>query len=104
MSTGSARTRRWRRIEYEQMIDRGIFQPGERLELIAGQLLVREPQGGAHALGIELVAEALREAFGSAARVRVQLPIALDDESEPEPDVAGVGRAARGAGPRLPSR
>jgi Uma2 family endonuclease len=104
MSTASARTRRWKRIEYEQLIDRGIFQPGERLELIGGQLLVREPQGGAHALGIELVAEALREAFGVAARIRVQLPIALDEESEPEPDVSVVSGPLADADPALPSR
>ena len=103
MSTASARPRRWKRIEYEQLIDRGIFQPGERLELIGGQLLVREPQGGAHALGIELVAEALREAFGVAARVRVQLPIALDEESEPEPDVSVVSGPLADADPALPS-
>ena len=81
MSTTSARPRRWKRIEYEQLIDRGMFQPGERLELLGGQLIVREPQGGAHALGIELVAEVLRKAFGATARVRVQPPIALDERA-----------------------
>jgi Uma2 family endonuclease len=103
MSTASARARRWRRIEYEQMIDRGMFQPGERLELIGGQLLVREPQGGEHALGVELVGEALREPFGVAARVRVQLPIALDEESEPEPDVSVVSGPLADADAALPS-
>jgi Uma2 family endonuclease len=103
VSTASARTRRWKRIEYDQLIDRGIFQPGERLELLGGQLIVREPQGGAHALGVELVAEALREAFGVAARVRVQLPIALDAESEPEPDVSVVSGPLADADPALPS-
>ena len=103
MSTASARPRRWKRIEYDQLIDRGIFQPGERLELLGGQLIVREPQGGAHALGVELVAEALREAFGAAARIRVQLPVALDDESEPEPDVSVVSGPLADADPALPS-
>jgi len=104
MSTASARPRRWKRIEYERLIDRGIFQPGERIELIGGQLLVREPQGGAHALGVELVAEALREVFGVAARVRVQLPIALDEESEPEPDIAVVAGGPRDYLSSHPSR
>ena len=85
------------------MIDRGIFHPGERLELVGGELVVREPQGGAHALGIELVADALEQAFGATARVRVQLPIALDDESEPEPDVSVVGGPLEDADPVLPS-
>jgi Uma2 family endonuclease len=103
VTTALSRTRRWKRIEYEQMIDRGIFHPGERLEMVGGELVVREPQGGAHALGIELVADALREAFGATARVRVKLPIALDDESEPEPDVSVVGGPLEDADPVLPS-
>jgi len=103
MSSARTRTRRWKRIEYDKLIDRGCFEPGERLELLGGQLIVREPQGGAHALGIELVAEVLREAFGATARVRVQLPIALDEESEPEPDVSVVSGPLADADPALPS-
>jgi Uma2 family endonuclease len=103
VSTTAARTRRWKRIEYDQLIAQGIFQPGERLELIGGELLVREPQGGAHAFAIELVAEALRDAFGPAARVRVQLPIALDEESEPEPDLSIVAGTLGEADPVIPA-
>jgi hypothetical protein len=29
MATYEARTRRWTRIEYEKLIDLGIFRPGE---------------------------------------------------------------------------
>jgi Uma2 family endonuclease len=104
MSTTPARTRRWNRVEYERLIDQGMFDPGERLELLDGQLVVREPQGGAHALAVELVSEALREAFGNAARVRVQLPIVLDDDSEPEPDVSVVSGPLADADAVLPSR
>ena len=82
------RTRRWSRLEYNRLIDAGFFQPGEKIDLLAGDLVVREPQGDPHALGIERVNEALRAAFGPGWRVRVQLPIALDDESEPEPDLS----------------
>jgi Uma2 family endonuclease len=49
------------------------------------------------------IAEALREAFGATARVRVQLPIALDEESEPEPDVSVVSGPLADADPALPS-
>ena len=38
----SAKTRRWTRLEYERLIDIGVFRPDERLELIAGRLTVRE--------------------------------------------------------------
>ena len=93
MQTTYPRTRRWTRVEYDRLIDQGVFQPDERLELLAGHLVVREPQGGPHILAIERLNEVLRVAFGPEWRVRIQLPIALDDESEPEPDVSvAVGR------------
>lgn len=88
MQTTYPRTRRWTRAEYDRLIDKGVFQPDERLELLAGYLVVREPQGGPHILAIERLNELLRAAFGPEWRVRIQLPIALDDESEPEPDVS----------------
>ena len=56
--------RRWTRTEYEQLIDGGLFRPGEHVELIGGALLVGEPQGDSHALAMELVGDALRAAFG----------------------------------------
>ncbi len=49
---------------------------------------MREPQGSPHSVAAQLAEDALRAAFGSAWTVRVQMPVALDDESEPEPDVA----------------
>jgi Uma2 family endonuclease len=98
MQTAHLRIRRWTRVEYDRLIDQGVFQPGEHLELLAGQLVVREPQGDPHSLAVELVNEALRAAFGAEWRVRVQLPIALDDESEPEHDVSvAAGRVQRNA-------
>ena len=95
MAISPTRTRRWTRLEYERLIDAGLFHPGERLELLAGQLVVREPQGSLHATTIGLVEDALRVCFGSGWVVRVQMPIALDDESEPEPDVTVVPGARR---------
>ena len=81
-------TKRWARVEYERLVDRAVFQPGDHIELVGGQLVVREPQGSPHAVAAGLAEDALRAAFGSGWVVRVQMPVALDDESEPEPDVA----------------
>ena len=72
------------------MIDRGIFRPDDRLELIDGQLVVKEPQDSDHFTAILLVADTLRAAFGPGWLVRPQGPVALDDRSEPEPDVSVV--------------
>jgi Uma2 family endonuclease len=100
----SAKTRQWTRYEYERLIHLGVFRPDERIELIAGELTVREPQGGPHALAMELVGDALRSVFGRGWRVRAQLPVALDDESEPEPDFSVVAGTAREAIEPIPSR
>ena len=82
--------KRWKRVEYERLVDRGIFEPGDRIELIDGLLLVAEPQTSPHYTTIRLVERALARAFGEGWEMRTQAPIALDDASEPEPDVAVV--------------
>lgn len=101
---GALHTRRWTRVEYERLIELGVFRPGERLELLDGHLVVREPQYTPHTLGIRMVEEALRLAFPVGWDVRVRMPIALDDYSEPEPDVAVVPGSYRDYRDAHPSR
>jgi Uma2 family endonuclease len=67
-----------------------VFQPDEDIELIGGELIVAEPQGAPHYTAIRKTAKALEAAFGPGWDVRMEGPIGLDDESEPEPDVAVV--------------
>ena len=90
MASYEARTRRFSRAEYERLVDLGVFQPGEAIELIGGDLIVAEPQSAAHYTAIQKTAKALEAAFGPGWAVRTQGPIGLDDDSEPEPDVAVV--------------
>ncbi len=97
-------TRRFTRIEYDKLIDLGVFQPGEALELLGGHLVVAEPQGAAHYTAVVKTARALQAAFAAAWYVRTQGPIGLDDESEPEPDVAVVPGSVEDYGRAHPSR
>ncbi|PYN80762.1 MAG: hypothetical protein DMD96_11835 [Candidatus Rokuibacteriota bacterium] len=90
MTSYEPRTRRFSRAEYERLIDLGVFQPGEAIELIGGELMVAEPQGAAHYTAILKTARALEAAFGPGWVVRTQGPIGLDEDSEPEPDIAVV--------------
>lgn len=83
-------TRRITRLEYERLTELGFFDPDERLELLDGIMVVREPQKSPHATAVRLVQRALEQAFGPGWDVRSQLPVALDDVSEPEPDAAVV--------------
>ena len=81
--------RRWRRVEYDRLVELGVLQ-GEPIELIGGQLLVAEPQGPYHASTINAVDYALRAVLPAGWIVRLQAPVWLDEESEPEPDLAVV--------------
>jgi Uma2 family endonuclease len=84
-----ATTRRWRRVEYERLVDLGVFT-GERLELIDGVLVVREPQGSYHAAITTKIGRLLASAFGDNWHTRLHSPLALGEHSEPEPDIAVV--------------
>ena len=100
----STRIRSWTRAEYDRLIEVGVFRPGEPLELLGGQMIVAEPQGSAHHTALGLVEDALRVAFGTGWLVRSQGPIALDDESEPEPDVAVAAGSRRDYSREHPAR
>ena len=78
------------RNEYDRAVEAGVFEPDSKLELVDGDLLAMTPQGSRHATGVDLVADSLRHAFRTGFHVRMQLPLAIDDYSEPEPDVAVV--------------
>src|SRR5713226_791379 len=104
MADYETRTRRFTRAEYERLIDLGVFQPGEEIELIGGELMVVEPQGAPHYTAIRKTAKALEAAFGPGWEVRTEGPIGLDDESEPEPDVAVVPGGPDDYGRAHPSR
>ena len=104
MAIHERKTRRWSRVEYERLIDLGVFQPGDPIELIGGELLVAEPQGAPHYTSIQKTARVLERAFGPSWNVRTQGPIGLDEESEPEPDVAVVPGEPDDYGASHPSR
>src|SRR5262245_38838179 len=106
MSDADIQTRKWTRLEYERLVECEILGPEDKIELLGGHMVVKEPQYSPHMTGIQLVARALRAAFGSGFDVRAQGPIALDDESEPEPDVSvvpGDPRDYRDAHPDRPA-
>lgn len=83
--------RRWSREEFERAGEVGLFGPTERLELIDGEVVRKmSPQGSAHANSIARLEAGLRPRVGPGRLIRIQLPLALGDDSEPEPDIAIV--------------
>jgi Uma2 family endonuclease len=91
--------RRWTRAEYEDLIERGVLTPDDKVELIEGEIVPVAPQNVPHTVAQRLVEDGLRLAFGPGYDVRPAMPLIAGDGSEPEPDVAVV----RG-GPRDPMR
>ena len=90
--------------EYERAGEAGVFRPDERLELIEGEIITKmSPQRTPHAVCIELGTTALQQAYGKGFRVRIQLPLNIGLNSQPEPDFAvipGQPRDSLGEHPR----
>ena len=94
MKTVAPKAIRWTREEYYRMAEAGLFD-GRRVELVRGEVIEMTPQKSRHATGITLAYTALSAAFGGEYNVRIQLPLILGQDSDPEPDAAIVRGTAR---------
>lgn len=84
-----AERRPLKRTEYDRLVDLGMFS-GENIELIHGQLVLREPQGSEHIDLTGRIHALLLRALGDRARLFSHSGIAASEVSEPEPDVSVV--------------
>ncbi len=69
------------------MGEAGLFA-NECVELLDGTIVTMSPQNSPHAGTVDQLQRLLGGVVRDTMRVRTQLPIILDDWSEPEPDVA----------------
>ncbi len=88
------RPRRWTRAEYYRLGEAGFFD-GLRVELLDGEIWTLPPQETPHFSAIRRATASLAEAFGPGFEIREQAPLALDDGTEPEPDVVVVAGSSR---------
>ncbi len=80
--------RRFTVAEYYKMAEAGILRPGDRVELLDGEIIQMSPIGPVHAGNVDQIARLFITRLGERAWVRVQNPIRLNNRSEPEPDLA----------------
>jgi Uma2 family endonuclease len=73
--------------EYHQLVDLGFFTENDRIELIRGEIIEMAPKRTPHSVCNSLLWKQLYELVGKQAEIRVQEPITLLSNSEPEPDV-----------------
>lgn len=78
-----------KRREYDRLVEDGAFED-ERLELLKGWIVLVSPQGARHATVIRTLNKLLTLALSDRADVQVQSPLAVSDDSEPEPDLAVI--------------
>ncbi|MFO0844402.1 MAG: Uma2 family endonuclease [Gemmataceae bacterium] len=71
--------------QYEAMVEKGILNENDRVELIRGLLVAKMTPQPPHAISVDLVQDALREILPAGWHVRIQAPLRLTD-SVPEPD------------------
>ena len=73
--------------DYYRLAQAGILGEDDRVELIEGEIVMMTPIGSRHAACVSGTTRRLMGIVGDRAIVRVQLPVRLDDHSEPEPDL-----------------
>jgi Uma2 family endonuclease len=73
--------------QYFALVDQGLLEPDDHVELLEGVVVAMAPEGLWHANGVRWVFDALRAAVGTRAYVDQQHSFIAGPMSVPEPDV-----------------
>lgn len=73
--------------EYDAMIENGVFDEDDKVELLNGAIVEKMPKGNKHSAATDRIAKFFDRNFNEILFVRNQNPIWLDEYSEPEPDI-----------------
>ena len=76
--------------EYHRMVQAGILQEDDRVELLEGEILEMAPIGSRHAACVDRLNQLFSNRVRKRAIVRVQNPIGMGERSEPQPDLTLV--------------
>lgn len=72
---------------YQQMGEKGLLTPEDRVQLIEGEILEMAPIGPRHGSVTGQLAKWFYRALGDAATVRLDNPVNLGEYSQPQPDL-----------------
>lgn len=76
------------------MIEVGILQEDDPVELLDGKIVDMSPKGSKHAACLRKMMSWMPAIVGEKAQIQAQDPISIPDHSEPEPDLALVAPRA----------
>lgn len=74
--------------QYQKMVESGIIAEGERVELIRGEIIQMAAIGRRHAASVNRLVRLFSQVIGDRAIISPQNPVQLDNNSEPQPDIA----------------
>jgi len=72
---------------YDSMIEKGILNENDNVELLNGRIIEKMPKGTKHTSVTRFITRFFYRVFDENVVIQVQDPIRLDDFSEPEPDI-----------------
>lgn len=75
---------------YEELTRRGVFDLGDKIELIDGYLVEKMPQNDPHIVIVDLLSEIFLRALPREWTARCQFGVRLSSDTIPEPDVVIV--------------
>jgi Uma2 family endonuclease len=99
---GHQSLRRFSVADYHRMIETGILDDTDKVELLEGFVVLKMPRNPPHDGTIQLAQDRLSPGLPAGWCVRIQSAVTLDD-SEPEPDLAVVRGNNRGYLTRHPT-
>ena len=82
--------RRFTVHEYHRMAEAGILHEDDRVELIEGEVSEMSPIGALHASAVRNLNRLIGQQVSEEFLVDVQNPVRLDEDNEPEPDLAVI--------------
>jgi Uma2 family endonuclease len=73
--------------EYQHLVEVGVLNEDERIELIEGRIVPMAPKNIKHAMATRRGLRCFTRVLGERVIIGVQDPVLLNDFSEPEPDI-----------------
>lgn len=73
--------------QYFDLVEQGILDANDRVELLDGIIVAMAPQSPRHASAVSRLYEALRAVIGERAVIRSQMPLLVGRRSVPGPDI-----------------
>lgn len=89
--------------QFHRMGEVGILPPGNRIELLDGEMINMAPIGSRHADTVNRLAAAFLRSLADAAVVSIQNPVQLSALDEPQPDLMLLRQKPEGYRDALPT-